>query len=89
MPDQSSHQRQTAAREFMRSLGQLETVLQSEATKSPAPEKMPTAPAAIPSPPNQPRSSPSSKENSALDWEMALEDAAADIEQFMNTPHEP
>lgn len=87
MPDHSSHQRQTAAREFMRSLGQLESVLQSEeAATPPSPKEAPAAPKASLS--QSPRQSSPPPMDSDLDWESALAEAAADIEEFMNT-HEP
>ncbi|HEY9735348.1 MAG TPA: hypothetical protein V6D06_03665 [Trichocoleus sp.] len=76
MTDHPRQQRQSAARDFMQSLGQLEAVLKTEAEAAstqppPAPRPQPAAPPTPTAP------------QSAL--EAALEDAAADIEQYMNT----
>lgn len=76
MPDHPRQQRQSAARDFMQSLGQLEAVLKTEAeAASPQPRPVvwpqPSAPLAPPA--------------GQGDLEAALEDAAADIEQYMNT----
>ena len=103
MIERPRQQRQTAAQAFMESLGQLEAVLGwEEETKAewessstadasaakPAPPPPAPPPAVRPSsPPNIPPSPPPSPPLS--DLETALEDAAADIEQFMNDASSP
>ncbi|HEY9760941.1 MAG TPA: hypothetical protein V6D07_00375 [Trichocoleus sp.] len=87
MSNYSNGQRRTAANEFMRSLGQLESVLQTgNAANPPTSEKPPVVPAepSAARPLTQSASASLPKLNS-LDWESALEEAAADIEQFMET----
>lgn len=100
MIERPRQQRQTAAQAFMESLGQLEAVLGcEEETKagwdrsSPADASVtkPAPPPRIsqqghPAPPTVQPSPPPDVSPSPLpsDWETALEDAAADIEQFMN-----
>ncbi|MBD2258835.1 hypothetical protein [Pseudanabaena sp. FACHB-2040] len=85
MSNHSHYQRQASSDEFMQSLGQLENVLKAEAEvepPAPTPPAQPTAsaPPAMAAPSAQTTASPQS------DLEAALEAAAADIEQFMNTP---
>lgn len=82
MPDHSRQQRQSAAREFMQSLGQLETVLQPEANLSPTSPEPVRVPRPVAPPPRPTRGA------TQTDLAAAFEEAAADIEQFMNIQEE-
>ncbi|MBD0337185.1 MAG: hypothetical protein ICV62_16985 [Cyanobacteria bacterium Co-bin13] len=82
MSNHSRQQRQTATDAFMQALGQLENVLQAESEVEPAVAKP------VPTPPTASAQVDPSAQPTALpqpDLEAALEAAAADIEQFMNT----
>ncbi|MBD0268516.1 MAG: hypothetical protein ICV77_09500 [Cyanobacteria bacterium Co-bin8] len=86
MSNHSHHQRQASSDEFMQSLGQLENVLKAESEVEPPAAK--PAPAQLTASATPATAAPSAQTTASpqSDLEAALEAAAADIEQFMNTP---
>jgi len=69
--NQDHHERRrTAAQEFIQSLGELEHMLRADTPEPPRHASVPT-----PAP-----------EETAMNWENALDEAVADIEHYMEKP---
>ncbi|MGD1907048.1 MAG: hypothetical protein ACFB0C_13770 [Leptolyngbyaceae cyanobacterium] len=72
MDNRQQENRRRAARKFMRSLTELEAVLQADDSS--------------PEPTGGTQATQASSPSEAFDWETALGEAAQDIEQFMADP---